>query len=44
LTDLGEEYTQNEVALIARTIDPDRLGLIELPEFVRWWTADRVTA
>ena len=32
-------YTRQELSLVLRAVDKDRLGSIEFVEFVRWWTS-----
>jgi len=41
---MGDEYSAKQLQLIEAEVDPFGLGIVELPEFVRWWTTDSVPA
>ena len=40
LSDMGEAYTEEEVAVLTRIVDADSIGLVEFPELIRWWCAE----
>jgi Ca2+-binding EF-hand superfamily protein len=37
---MGENYTDQEIALLLSLVDPDGLGIVEFPEMIRWWCDD----
>ena len=40
LAKMGQEYSDDEVALILKQIDQDSSGTVEFVEFLRWWTGN----
>ena len=38
LQDMDGEYLPHEIDFILSIIDADRLAIVEMSEFVRWWT------
>ena len=41
LQDMGEYYSPEEVqTLLITYLDIDQLGVVEFPEFIRWWCAN----
>jgi hypothetical protein len=40
---MGEVYTPLEIRVILNMVDCDHIGIVELPEFVKWWCAETPT-
>jgi hypothetical protein len=43
LQDMEGDYLPHEAGFILSTVDADRLGIVEFPEFIRWWTTPMMT-
>ena len=43
LQDMDGEYLPQEIDFILSVVDADRLAIVEMPEFVRWWTTPMMT-
>jgi Ca2+-binding EF-hand superfamily protein len=40
LEDMGQRYSETELALVLESVDSDQVGVVDFAEFVRWWCTD----
>ena len=42
LSDLGEDWQQNDLKDLLKKLDTNRSGFIDFNEFLRWWESDHL--
>ena len=40
LQDMGEDYSDAEMAIVLAIVDQEKSGAVEFAEFIRWWTSE----